>query len=103
MDNLFLDCSSLSYLPDISKWNTNRVESIDNMFYNCISLTFLPDLSKWNFSTFKIPDKMFLGCLSLSFFPDNCHFKDPFIKKDLINDCINSLNSLNYEKEDYFK
>ena len=45
---MFYGCSSLSSLPDISKWNTNNVTNIKGMFYGCSSLSSLPDISKWN-------------------------------------------------------
>jgi len=35
-------------LPDISKWDTNKVDVLSNMFYGCSSLTSLPDISIWN-------------------------------------------------------
>ena len=35
---LFYKCSSLSSLPDISKWNTNNVTDMSSMFYDCYSL-----------------------------------------------------------------
>ena len=46
MSYIFSDCSSLSSLPDISKWNTNNVTNMSYMFYECSSS--LPDISKWN-------------------------------------------------------
>ena len=97
MDSLFLDCSSLSFLPDISKWDTYRVESIDNIFNNCISLAFFPDLSKWNFRKLKIPENVFFKCLSLSLLPDNFFLKIYFFKMDFRDDCINCLNSFNLD------
>ena len=48
MDEVFCNCKSLKELPDISKWNTNLVQSMEKMFYNCKSLKELPDISKWN-------------------------------------------------------
>ena len=45
---MFYNCSSLSSLPDISKWNTSNVNYMSDMFYRCYSLISLPDLSKWN-------------------------------------------------------
>ena len=48
MSGLFFGCSSLSFIPDISKWNTKNVKSINQMFPRCLSLSFLPDISKWN-------------------------------------------------------
>ena len=43
MRNLFYNCSILSFLPDISKWNTNNVYNMSNMFSNCSSLISIPD------------------------------------------------------------
>ena len=47
MSYMFSECSSLSSLPDISKWN-NKVNNMISMFYKCSSLTSLLDISKWN-------------------------------------------------------
>ena len=46
MRYMFEGCSSLSSLPDISKWNTNNVTNMSSMFYECSSLLSLPDISK---------------------------------------------------------
>jgi len=51
MTNMFYNCSSLLFLPDISKWNTNNVKYMDEMFDGCSSLMFLPDISKWDISS----------------------------------------------------
>ena len=59
---MFSSCSSLSSLPDISKWNIDKVTDMDNMFYACLSLTSLPNLSKWNTKNAK---DMNLGSFSL--------------------------------------
>ena len=48
MSYMFYGCSSLSSLPDISKWNFNNVIDMSYMFYGCSSLSSLPDISKWN-------------------------------------------------------
>ena len=48
MSCLFYGCSSLSSLPDISKWNTNSVTDMSSIFYGCTSLSILSDISKWN-------------------------------------------------------
>ena len=47
---LFSGCSSLSFLPDISKWDTSKVNTMMGMFDNCHSLVYLSDISKWNIS-----------------------------------------------------
>ena len=48
MSWLFLNCESLSSLPDISKWNTSNVNNMSDMFGNYNNLSSLPDISKWN-------------------------------------------------------
>ena len=48
MSYMFSYCSSLSSLPDISKWNTINVNNMSYMFSECSSLSSLPDISKWN-------------------------------------------------------
>ena len=48
MSYMFFGCSSLSSLPDISKWNTNNITNMYGMFYGCLLLSSLPDISKWN-------------------------------------------------------
>ena len=46
MNNLFYNCSSLSYLPDISKWNKdkdkNKNINMSDMFGNCSLLLNIP-------------------------------------------------------------
>ena len=37
MSCMFYGCSSLSSLPDISKWNINNVTYMNDMFYECSS------------------------------------------------------------------
>ena len=49
---MFSECSSLTYLPDISIWNTSNLININNIF-NKTSIISLPDISKWNISKFK--------------------------------------------------
>ncbi len=70
MSNMFYGCSSLSSLPDISKWDTGNVVNMGSMFEGCLSLTSLPDISKWNTSNVTNMGDMFNGCLSLSSLPD---------------------------------
>ena len=42
MSSMFEGCSSLSNLPDISKWNTNNVTSMYDMFSGCSNLLNIP-------------------------------------------------------------
>ena len=70
MYNLFYGCSSLKNLPDISKWNTNKLIDIGCIFKNCSSLSILPDISKWNTNKIKYIDSILDGCSSLISLPD---------------------------------
>ena len=45
---MFEGCSSLFYLPDLSKWNISKIVNINSIFKECSSLESLPDISKWN-------------------------------------------------------
>jgi len=75
MSYMFSDCSFLSYLPDISKWNTNNVTNMSHIFYKCTLLSSLPDISKWNTKNVTDMSSMFnMGCIinqsSLSSLPN---------------------------------
>ena len=43
MKSLFCNCSSLISLPDISKWNINKVDKMEHMFENCSSSLMIPN------------------------------------------------------------
>ena len=45
---MFDNCSKLSSLPDISKWNTENITDMKAMFNKCSKLSPLPDISKQN-------------------------------------------------------
>ena len=64
MSDMFNGCSSLSSLPDLSKWNTSNVTDMSSMFEGCRSLSSLPDISKWDFSNVTDMRGMFKGCKS---------------------------------------
>ena len=70
MSKMFYNCSSLTVLPDISKWSMKNVTDISKMFYNCSSLISLPDISKWDTKNVKKMKKMFFNCISLSSLKD---------------------------------
>ena len=62
---LFCECSSLTSLPDLSKWNVSNVNDISGLFYGCSSLTSLPDISKWNINNVNNNiSGLFYGCSS---------------------------------------
>ena len=67
---MFFRCSSLSTLPDISKWDTSKVNDICGMFKECSSLSSFPDISKWNTPNDKDLTSIFEGCSSLSLLSD---------------------------------
>ena len=67
MSYMFWNCSSLKYLPDISKWNIDNVTDMSNMFLNFSSLKYLPDISKWNTNNVKNMSLIFCNCSSLKY------------------------------------
>ena len=69
MKALFKNCSSLSSIPNITKWNIKGIINIEEIFMNCSSLSSLPDISKWKIESKEV-NNIFEGCLSLSSFPD---------------------------------
>ena len=42
--SMFYNCTSLLYLPDISKFDTSNITNMIDMFAGCSSLLFLPDI-----------------------------------------------------------
>ena len=62
-------CSSLTNLPDISKWNTEKIIDMGYMFSNCSSLKSLPDISKWNIENVINMPSIFYNCRSLISLP----------------------------------
>ena len=79
MSYMFQGCKSLSFLPDISKWNTNNVTNMSFMLNGCKSLTSLPDISKWNTNNVMNMSYMFNGCSSLASLPDISKWNTKFV------------------------
>jgi len=48
MSGLFYGCSSLTSLPDISKFSCQNLTHSKNIFLGCYSLISLPNLSKFS-------------------------------------------------------
>ena len=46
MSGMFYNCSLLSKLPDISKWNTSNAINMSNMFSGCKSDLNVPKFKK---------------------------------------------------------
>ena len=92
MSYMFSNCESLLSLPNISKWKTYNVNNTSYMFYNCKSLLSLPDISGWYF--FRILDMsyMFSNCKSLSSLPDISQWNSSNMN-NMFSNCI-SLCSL---------
>ena len=61
---MFIGCSSITSIPDISKWNTKNVKDISAMFYYCESLSSLPDIFKWNISNVTNISTLFYNCIN---------------------------------------
>ena len=70
LSGIFYNCSSLVFLPDISKWNIEYVTHLKAIFYNCSSLISLPDISKWNTCNVEDMSELFANCSSLTSIPD---------------------------------
>jgi len=70
MSWIFSECSTLSFLPDISKWNTYNVTNMSWIFSECSTLSSLPDISKWNTYNVTNMSAIFDRCSTLSSLPD---------------------------------
>ena len=69
MSNIFCECYSLN-VPSISKWNTSNVTDMSGIFQKCINLYNLPDISNWNTSKVVDMNFMFDRCSNLLSLPD---------------------------------
>ena len=56
MSYMFNDCTSLSSLPDISKWNINNVTDMSYIHRNCISLLNLSDIPSFFIRDLEVED-----------------------------------------------
>jgi len=90
MKCLFYNCSSLTSIPDISKWNPIKVKNIGAMFGYCLSLISLPEISKWNIDKVKDIRFIFTNCSSLVSLPDISKWNMKKIKKK-DGPCYNSF------------
>ena len=62
---MFRYCKSLESLPDISKWNLNKITEINKMFQGYNELSAIPDISNWNISNISSLKYMFNYCESI--------------------------------------
>ena len=56
LNSIFENCSSLSIIPDISKWKLNNNIKINNIFKGCDSLIIYPNISNWNINISETSD-----------------------------------------------
>ena len=47
---MFMECSSLSDIKGLEKWNVSNGNNFSCMFYGCSSLSDIKALEKWNVS-----------------------------------------------------
>ena len=100
MIGLFCGCSSLKYLPDISKWNISNVTNLFGIFYECSSLYCLPDISKWN--TQNVTDMIFSYFRSLFYLLDisKWNMKNVTNITGMFEGCLNLICSRDNSKLD---
>ena len=85
INGMFAQCEKLSNIPDISKWDISKVTKISNLFFKCKSLQYLPDISKWNISQLTDLKGIFKDCNSLINYPDISKWKIKFQKYNTNN------------------
>ena len=66
IDSTFCNCSGLTSLAPLEKWNVGNVTSLYNTFYNCSGLTSLAGLEKWNVGNVTNMSGTFAGCSGLT-------------------------------------
>ena len=57
-------------MPDISKFNTSKVENFSAIFSKCTSLISIPDISNWKTQSLKETYFLFSDCYLLLYLPD---------------------------------
>ena len=66
---MFEDCVSLSNFPDVSKWDTRKINYMGNLVKGCSSLPSIGDISKWNCLNLVLESDIYRGCLALIYKP----------------------------------
>ena len=88
---MFNGCSSLSSLPEISKWITNYVTDMSGMFCGCSLISSLPDISKWCTINVSNMSYMFSECSLLLSLPDISKWNINNVINMSLNECYNLL------------
>ena len=101
ISKLFLGCTSLKSLPDISKWEINNILTINSLFKNCSSLEYMPDISKWDTSNVIVMNNLFYGCSKLKELPDISKWNTNNVKdmSDMFKNCNNLQNLPKFYKK----
>jgi len=74
MDSLFSNCYSIVTYPDISKWNTSKVEFMKFMFFNCYSLSEMANVNGLKTAKKSATNFMFRGCINATPTKNNPEF-----------------------------
>ena len=91
---MFIGCSSLLIIPDISKWNTENLIEMNQIFYGCSSLLIHPDFSKWNINKNTNKYFSFSSLSNIDITSSNSYNSYSDNADSLI---INSISSINYK------
>ena len=72
---MFNECSKLSSIKGLEKWNVSCGEDYSDMFGGCLSLSSIKEIQNWSISNGKYFTYMFRNCSSLSSSNINEFFK----------------------------
>ena len=105
LENIFSDCNSLEYIPDIAFFNIKNNKSFYHTFHKCNSLKSLPDISKWKTDNIISMRGMFEGCSSLIFLPDisNWNISNVIDISNMFDNCESLLSLPDISKWDTSK
>ena len=92
---MFCNCSSLKFITNIDIWNTSKVTNMSYMFYGCSNIKQLPNISNWDISNVEYLSYMFYGCSSLKNFPNFSEWNAlNIIDNNMMFENCDSLNSV---------
>ena len=94
---MFGACSSLITLPNISKWNIQKINNLNSIFKDCSLLTYIP-IFGWKLNNKVKIDNIFKGCNSLLIIPDISKWNAA--PKEFSDVSYSSFNSMKKIKSD---
>ena len=97
---MFYNCKSLISVPDISNWNTSKVNNMSYMLFGCNSLISLPDISTLDLSNINNMKNMFQRNKS-SLKLEDFYILNKYIYKNSIILEISYINKKNKKKLEY--